>query len=223
MPSCPTSRHTRRGIIVTSDDPNQPLSSCGGDCTSSIRLVLKTYLAKPWLQVLRTLTLCNLTLPYDVVRPTCNRTATSFSGLVSALTALSASQAPRLHAILTRRQTSPLPVLSPDVAAVAAALPALRLTALELLGTALGGDLLAAEYLLMQLVSRYACVPRLQPLLTTRTAWHCAGQRCHGHSMFLPLKLESHPRQQEKVHHDIMPGDEAAAAAVFRAILLTVL
>ena len=66
------------------------------------------------------------------------------------------SQAPRLHAILVRRQTSPLPVLSPDAAAVAAALPALRLTALELLGTALGGDMLAAEYLLLQLVSRCA-------------------------------------------------------------------
>ncbi len=65
-------------------------------------------------------------------------------------------QAPRLHAILARKQTSPLPVLSPDVAAVAAALPALRLTALELLGTALGGDMLAAEYLLLQLVSRCA-------------------------------------------------------------------
>ncbi len=66
------------------------------------------------------------------------------------------SQAPRLHAILARRQTSPLPVLSPDAAAVAAALPALRLTALELLGTALGGDMLAAEYLLLQLMSRCA-------------------------------------------------------------------
>ena len=42
------------------------------------------------------------------------------------------------------------------MAAVAAALPALRLTALELLGAALGGDMLAAEYLLLQLVSRCA-------------------------------------------------------------------
>ncbi len=74
------------------------------------------------------------------------------------------SQAPRLHAILARRQTSPLPVLSPDAAAVAAALPALRLTALELLGTALGGDLLAAEYLLLQLVSRCACTFYLEIL-----------------------------------------------------------
>ena len=61
---------------------------------------------------------------------------------------------PRLHAVLARKQTSAVPVLKPDAAAVAAALPALRATALELLAEAAGGDHLVAEYLLLQLVSR---------------------------------------------------------------------
>jgi len=63
---------------------------------------------------------------------------------------------PRLHAILIRKQVSAVPVLSPDLATVAAQLPALRLTALELLAEAVGGDRLVAEYLLLQLVSRRA-------------------------------------------------------------------
>lgn len=45
-------------------------------------------------------------------------------------------------------------MLSPDLATVAAQLPALRFTALELLAEASGGDRLVAEYLLLQLVSR---------------------------------------------------------------------
>ena len=70
------------------------------------------------------------------------------------------AQVPRLHAILVRRQTSAVPILSPDLATVAALLPALRLTALELLAEAAGGDHLVAEYLLLQLVSR--CGARAQ-------------------------------------------------------------
>lgn len=65
------------------------------------------------------------------------------------------AQVPRLHAILVRKQVSAVPVLSPDLATVAAQLPALRATALKLLAEAAGGDRLVAEYLLLQLVSRH--------------------------------------------------------------------
>lgn len=63
-----------------------------------------------------------------------------------------------MHAILVRKQTSAVPVLSPDLATVAAQLPALRFTALDLLAEAAGGDRLVAEYLLLQLVSRCGTV-----------------------------------------------------------------
>ena len=49
-------------------------------------------------------------------------------------------------------------MLSPDLATVAAQLPALRFTALDLLAEAAGGDRLVAEYLLLQLVSRCGTV-----------------------------------------------------------------
>ena len=79
-------------------------------------------------------------------------------------------------------------MLNPDVAAVAAALPALRLTALELLGTALGGDMLAAEYLLLQLVSR--CAHRAGHERLNCLA--CCKRRRDGGSVVAVLQLNPH-------------------------------
>ncbi|KAK9804871.1 hypothetical protein WJX72_009431 [[Myrmecia] bisecta] len=67
------------------------------------------------------------------------------------------SLVPRLHAILVNKQTGPasspaLPIK--DASQIASRGLELRQHALGLLGRALGGDMLAAEYVLLQLVSR---------------------------------------------------------------------
>ena len=67
-------------------------------------------------------------------------------------------QVPRLHAILTRKLTAcdragPLVVKGPSE--LQAKGQQMRQQALQLLSHALGKDALAAEYLLLQLLSRY--------------------------------------------------------------------
>lgn len=70
------------------------------------------------------------------------------------------SQVIRLHAVTLRRAPDLLPGPAPSAAAAqpatidAAAVPALRQRAVSVLAACLGGDSLAAEYLLMQLVAR---------------------------------------------------------------------
>ena len=61
----------------------------------------------------------------------------------------------RVHAVLVSRAATPLPVplLQPTLACTAALLP-LRQAALEVLSAALGGDVLAAEYVLMLTLQR---------------------------------------------------------------------
>ncbi len=54
-------------------------------------------------------------------------------------------------------------------------MPELRRLALEVLSSAVGGDQLAAEYLLLQLVSR--CAPSLNAVVTSRLLLWCVDTR----------------------------------------------
>lgn len=66
------------------------------------------------------------------------------------------SQVLRLHAVMVRRAPRCLPAAVTPPAALAAGAPALRSAAVSLLASALAGDALAAEYVLLQLVSKVA-------------------------------------------------------------------
>ena len=65
-------------------------------------------------------------------------------------------QVPRVHAILATKQQSTLPAAAAAAATALqpAQVPELRAAAIQILASALGGDALAAEYLLLQLLSR---------------------------------------------------------------------
>jgi hypothetical protein len=66
---------------------------------------------------------------------------------------------PRLHAISVAREADAAAAAGPPAAALRARAGELRGRALAVLAAALGGDTLAAQYLLLQLVSRCGLPP----------------------------------------------------------------